>query len=133
MRILKTSIMALALSVSALSGALAQAPAKDNAPPIYGSQLMTQQERTEYRNRMSQAKTAEERERLRQEHHRQMQARAQERGITLPDEPRSAPPGGMGTGMGPGPGGGPGGTGAMGPGAGRGPMGPSAAPKGSGQ
>ncbi|WP_431854946.1 hypothetical protein [Azospirillum sp.] len=122
MRILTTSMMVLALSVTALSGALAQAPAKDKAPPIYGSQLMTQQERTDYRNRMRQAKTAEERERVRQEHHSQMQARAQERGVTLPDEPPARPRGGMG--KGPGPAGGPGGAGPMGPGAGRGPAAP---------
>ncbi len=133
MRILTTSMMALALSVSALSGALAQAPATDKAPPIYGSQLMTQQERAEYQARMGQAKTAEERERLRQEHHRQMQARAQERGVTLPDEPRAAPRGGMGMGPGMGPGTGGGMGVGMGPGTGHGPMGPGAAPKGSGQ
>lgn len=54
---------------------------------IYGSQLMTQQERNEYRARMRAAKTAEERERIRAEHHAAMQARAKERGVTLPEEP----------------------------------------------
>ncbi len=79
---------------------------------IYGSQLMTPQERNEFRERMRAAKSAEERERIRQEHHEQMKARAQERGLTLPDEP-PARPGGMGPGgMGPGGGGG----GGMGPG-----------------
>jgi len=81
---------------------------------IYGSQLMTQQERNEYRNRMRAAKTAQERERIRNEHHEQMQVRAKERGVTLPD----APPANRGPGMGPGGGGmGPGGGG-MGPGGG---------------
>ena len=69
---------------------------------IYGSQLMTPQERTEYRSRMRAAKTAEERERIRNEHHEQMKVRARERGVTLPDEPPSrgmmAPGGGMGGG-----------------------------------
>ena len=77
---------------------------------IYGSQLMTPQERNEFRERMRAAKSAEERERIRREHHEQMQARAKQRGITLPDEPPARPggmaPGGMG----------PGGGGGMGPG-----------------
>ncbi len=78
---------------------------------IYGSQLMTQQERNEYRTRMRAAKTAEEREQIRKEHHEQMKTRAKEKGVTLPDEP---PARGMGGGMGPGGGG-------MGPGMGGGP------------
>jgi len=75
---------------------------------IYGSQLMTAQERNEYRNKMRAAKTAQERERIRAEHHERMKVRAKERDMTLPDEP----PAGRGPGMGPGPGGG------MGPGGG---------------
>lgn len=75
---------------------------------IYGSQLMTSQERNEYRNRMRTAKTEQERERIRSEHHARMQERAKEKGVTLPDNP---PPrgGGMGSGGGMGPGGGMGG------------------------
>jgi multidrug resistance efflux pump len=72
---------------------------------IYGSQLMTQQERMEFRAKMRAAKTAEERQKIREEHHAQMQERAKEKGVTLPD----VAPGqgmmrdsGMGQGMGPG-------------------------------
>ena len=75
---------------------------------IYGSQLMTQQERDAHRAKMRSAKTYEEQQRIRNEHHEQMKVRAKERGVTLPD----APPAGRGPGMGPGPGGG------MGPGGG---------------
>jgi hypothetical protein len=69
---------------------------------------------------MRNAKTLEEREQIRKEHHEQMKARAQEKGVTLPDEPpargRGMGPGkGMGPGMGPG-----GGAGGMGPGMGNG-------------
>jgi hypothetical protein len=81
---------------------------------IYGSQLMTEQERNEYRARMRSAQTEQERERLRREHHEQMKVRAQQRGVTLPDEP--PPRGGPGYGAGVA-GKGPGG---MGPGAGMG-------------
>ena len=79
---------------------------------IYGSQLMTKQERNEFRNRMRSAKTAQEREQIRAEHHERMMVRAKERGVTLPDDPPA-----RGGGMGPG--------GAMAPGGGMGPGGGS--------
>jgi len=66
---------------------------------VYGSQLMTQPERVEYRARMRAAKTAEAREQVRLEHHALMQERAQERGMTLPDKP-PARGGRMGSGSG---------------------------------
>ena len=83
---------------------------------IYGYQMMTPAERAEYRARMRSLNTVQERERYRLEHHREMQERARERGMTLPDQPMP-----RGGGMGPGPGGGmgPGPGGGMGPGAGR--------------
>ncbi len=70
---------------------------------IYGSQLMTPQERREHSARLRAAKTEQEREQIRQEHHKQMQERAKERGVTLPDEPT---PGGKGKGAATAPGGG---------------------------
>ena len=80
---------------------------------IYGSELMTRQERNDYRNRMRTLKTQQEREAFRLEHHKQMQERARAQGKTLPD----MPPAGMGPGSGMGPGG------RMGPGGGMGPGG----------
>jgi hypothetical protein len=88
-------------------------PAAKKTPAIYGSQLMTQQERNEYSARMRAAKTPQERETLRAEHHNAMQARAKERGVTLPEQPPAGAGPGKGTGMGPGAGMGPGGG--MGP------------------
>jgi hypothetical protein len=76
---------------------------------IYGYQLMTPQERVEFRAKMRAAQTAEERERIRAEHHARMQERAKERGIALPDQPPARGGAGMGGGMGPGSGMGPGG------------------------
>ncbi len=87
---------------------------------IYGYQLMTPAERAEYRDRMRSAQSAEERQKIREEHHAEMQKRAEARGVTLPDMPGQAGRGGsmmedrmgpgMGRGMGgPGMGGGPGG------------------------
>lgn len=85
-------------------GAQAQAQqAGQEQDRIYGRQMMTSEEITEYRNTMRAAKTAEEREKIREEHHQKMVARAKERGVTLPDEP-PARPGRMGPGGGMGPG-----------------------------
>ena len=72
---------------------------------IYGSELMTEKERNEYRERMRSAKTEQDREKLRNEHHDGMLARAKERGVKIPDEPPvkgggMGPGGGMGSGAG---------------------------------
>ena len=66
---------------------------------------MTEQERLEHRNQMRSFKTQQEREAYQLEHHKRMQERAKEKGVTLPDEPMMKP-GGMGQGGGMGPGGG---------------------------
>jgi hypothetical protein len=50
----------------------------------------------EFHAKMQNAKTAEEKEQIRLEHHEQMKLRAKERGVTLPDEPPSQRGGGMG-------------------------------------
>jgi hypothetical protein len=73
---------------------------------------MTRQERIEHRAKMNAAKSVQEREQVRLDHHEQMQLRAKERGVSLPDTP---PAQGMGKGMGPGRG-----MGGMGPGGGMG-------------
>lgn len=79
-----------------------QAQTKDQER-IYGSELMTEKERNEYRQRMRSAKTEQEREKIRTEHHNRMLARAKERGVKIPDEP-PVKGGGMGPGRGMGPG-----------------------------
>jgi hypothetical protein len=78
--------------------------------PVYGSHMMTQQERDAHHARLRAAGTEQEREQIRREHHAQMQARAKEHGMSLPDEPPprgtggSRPGAGAGSGVGPGPG-----------------------------
>jgi hypothetical protein len=94
---------------------------------IFGSQLMTQQERLDYSNRMRSMKTEQERQAFRLEHHTQMQERARQRGVTLPDEPPQVPGRAMG-GSGMGPGGGMGPAGGMGSGGGMGPGGGAGGP-----
>ena len=93
-------VTALAVSLSVPAGFALAADQQQ----IYGSQLMTQQERNEYRAKLRAAKTIEERERIRNEHHKLMKERAKARGVTLPDEPpaRGGVKGSGGGGMGPG-------------------------------
>lgn len=100
-RIVKVSVLASVLFLPAgfvLAADPEPAPIKaqtQKQEQIYGSQLMTQQERIEHRARLRAAKTAEERERIRNEHHETMQERATARGMHMPDMP-SAGGGGMG-------------------------------------
>ncbi len=54
---------------------------------VYGSQLMTAAERTEYQAKMRTLKTDKELDAFRLDHHTKMTARAAERGITLPSTP----------------------------------------------
>jgi hypothetical protein len=60
---------------------------------IYGSQLMTSAERTEYQSKMRTLKTDKERDAFRLDHHDKMKVRATEKGVTLPNSP---PDGGAG-------------------------------------
>lgn len=100
-KILKTYLVALMvglLSPAASAADPTEGSGKAQAQEtVYGSQLMTRAERIEHRNKMRSLKTPEEREAYRAEHHRQMQERAKERGVTLPDAPPPRP-----MGMGPG-------------------------------
>ena len=90
-RILVLFALVIVLSLSAGSALAAdQERAQERVQKqeqIYGSQLMTKQERTEYRAKMRTAKTAEEREQIRKEHHERMKKRATERGVTLTEKP----------------------------------------------
>lgn len=108
-----TAVSALALPAQAADPAPQRDQTRDQTQlrdqDIYGYQLMTAEERNAHRTKIRTASSAEERERIRKEHHTQMQIRAKEKGVTLPDEPPSnrgpgAGPGGGG--MGPGGGGG---------------------------
>jgi hypothetical protein len=72
---------------------------------IYGSQLMTVAERTEYQSKMRSLKTDKERDAFRLDHHDKMTVRAVEKGVTLPNSPPAVGVGqkaNTGTGVGPG-------------------------------
>ncbi len=62
----------------------------ESGEQIYGSELMTKEERAEHRAKMRSLKTAAEREAYRKEHHMKMQERAKKMGKTLPDMPPAA-------------------------------------------
>lgn len=103
----KQSLIMSALTIALMlsSGwvlAAEQVPVQEKAQTqkqVYGSQLMSKQERAEHRAKMRAAKSAEEREQVRKEHHERMKERANAQGLTLPDEP-PARGGGMGFGGG---------------------------------
>lgn len=128
-RLLAAAVAGALSIVAGVTAAAEQAAAEKPAvksEPIYGYQMMTPQERDEYRAKMRNARSVTERQAIRDEHHATMVERAKERGLSLPDRPTGAGP------YGPGPGRGPGGAGPRGPGMGPG-MGPGGAgPRGPG-
>ncbi len=101
---MKKYLLLLLTTAVFMSGGIQTASAADTDDFVYGRQLMTQEELTEHRSKMRNLKTEEEREQYRMQHHEMMKMRAQEKGVSLPEEPM---PQGMGRGMGQG--GGPGG------------------------
>lgn len=107
--LLLSALVSALLLTSGLAMAMEQVQA-DAQDHVYGSEIMTQQERNEFRTKMQSAKTAQEREKIRSEHHEDMKERAKERGVKLPDEP-PVRGGGMGAGQGVGAGQGMGGGG----------------------
>jgi len=117
----KTYVSTLAiLAIFATTSSLwfGDAQAQDQAQAqaqvqIYGSQLMTSAERTEYQSKMRTLKTDKERDAFRLDHHETMKVRAAEKGVTLPDTPQGAGSkanSGFGGGPGAGPGAGQGGS-----------------------
>jgi hypothetical protein len=91
---MKQSLIILALAATLLLSTGSSFAADQEQ--IYGSQLMTQQERLEYRKKYTNAKTTQEREQIRTEYHAMMNERAKERNMKLSDTPASGS--GMGTG-----------------------------------
>ena len=75
---------ATACLITILSGV---AYAQEDEQTVYGWQLMTEQERTEFRGQMRNMKTEEERQAFRYDHHERMEERAKKMGVKLSDEP----------------------------------------------
>jgi len=76
-----------AVLLAASHGAWAQKPSHDEErardSDICGYRLMTERERSQYRERMHAVETEADRERVRSDHRAQMQDRARERGVAL--------------------------------------------------
>jgi len=122
---------AFTLALAYQAPAYAQAASGKTTPQrerIYGYTMMSDAERNEYREKMRSARTTQERQALRDEHRKTMEARMKERGVE-PGQMRGkgGGPGGPGYGKGGGPRSGAGGPGygkggpGAGPGAGGGP------------
>ena len=104
----KLVLLAGLLAASALMSMGVDVFAQDQAQAqvqIYGSQLMTAAERTEYQSTMRTLKTDKERDAFRLDHHDKMKVRAAEKGVTLPNSPPAAagagPKANSGLGVGP--------------------------------
>jgi hypothetical protein len=104
----KLILVAGLISASALMSVGVDVLAQDQAQAqvqIYGSQLMTAAERTEYQSKIRTLKTDKERDAFRLDHHDKMKVRAAEKGVTLPNSPPTAgtgPKANLGQGVGPG-------------------------------
>jgi hypothetical protein len=102
----KLVLLAGLLTASALTsvGVMAQDQVQTQIQ-IYGSQLMTVAERTEYQTQMRTLKIDKERDAFRLDHLNKMNVRAAEKGVTLPNPPPAAgtgPKANSGIGVGPG-------------------------------
>jgi len=118
------AILAIVATTSSLWFGAAQAQDQVQAQvQIYGSQLMTTAERTQYQSKMRTLKIDKERDAFRLDHHETMKVRAAEKGVTLPETPQGAGSkfnSGFGGGLGVGAGAGQGGSANLPSGGGRG-------------
>lgn len=94
------SILAFGFLLASV-GSLVPAAESPKQQQVYGWELMTPQEREAHRTKMRSLQTDQEREAYRREHHKPMQERAKEKGVTLPDTPQQRGSGkGYGSGQG---------------------------------
>jgi hypothetical protein len=88
-------MLALSLAFVALTAAPpATVLAADDLP---GSELLTSQERAEYRQRMRGMLSAGQQEQIRRHYERLIQQRAKQQGIALPGQPSTSPGQGAGS------------------------------------
>jgi hypothetical protein len=85
----RRSILALSLAfLASAAAAPAIVLAQDDLP---GSELLTSQERVEYRQRMRGMLSAGQQEQIRRQYEELIRQRAKQKGITLPAQPQSGP------------------------------------------
>lgn len=80
--VLAATTLILAATLAAPS-AFARGPYRFNQTNTAGWSLMTPEERTENMNKMHSFKTYDECKAYQEEHHKQMEARAKEKGVTM--------------------------------------------------
>lgn len=83
-KIVSTLAAVLLLSSLGIGIAEARGPWMAGKGNTRGWSLMTPEERTEHQNKMRSFKTYDECKAYQEEHHKQMEARAKEKGVTLP-------------------------------------------------
>ena len=81
------ALLTLSAAVMAYTVGVQAQDTTSSLTPIYGSQLMSDPERSAYQTKMRSLKTDQAREAFRLEHHEEMKIRATARGVTLPNEP----------------------------------------------
>ena len=86
-QVLGAMVATAVLGSMAVGATLAQGGRNMPGDRLFGRDLMTEQERLILRERLRNARTGEERERIRAEHHERMRERAEAQGFTLPEEP----------------------------------------------
>jgi len=79
--------LAISACLSTFGGAAMAQDKTSSLMPIYGSELMSDPERSAYQTKMRSLKTEPAREAFRLEHHEEMKIRATARGVTLPNDP----------------------------------------------
>jgi hypothetical protein len=83
-RTLSTLTAALLFASLGIGAAQAKGPWAANQGNTWGWTLMTAEERAEHQNKMRAFKTYDECRAYQEEHHKLMEARAKEKGVTLP-------------------------------------------------
>ena len=79
-----TAVVLVLATALAAGPALAKGPWAANHGNTWGWQLMTPEERVEHQNKMRSFKTYDECKAYQEAHHKAMEARAKEKGMTLP-------------------------------------------------
>ncbi len=76
--------ISIAAAIASMSLTLSTSGFAQSDAPVYGHQLMTEEERAAHRRKMRNADTDNEREKICTEHRAMMAARAKEKGVDLP-------------------------------------------------
>ena len=93
MKAVMPALFAALVSCTALGASAPEPPAPPVAREIIpGSELMTSQEREQYRQRTRAARTPEEQTQIREQHVKQIRERARLRGLDLAQPPKKGAP-----------------------------------------